>query len=123
MFIHFQCLFQDLNDLYLLHLLSIYAWVSTLHYSVAKGCVHKLVILFIQFNKLEAGSRSRYGVHKKVTIRSRYGVVHKKVTIRSRYSVVHKKVTIRSRYGVVHKKVTIRSRYGVVHKKVTIRSR
>ena len=41
-------------------------------------------------------------------------------------SVIHKKVTIRSRYGVVHKKVTIRSRYGVVHKKVTkvtIRSR
>ena len=40
-------------------------------------------------------------VHKKVTIRSRYGVVHKKVTI-SR--VVHKKVTIRSRYSVVHKR-------------------
>ena len=35
-------------------------------------------------------------------------------------SVIHKKVTIRSRYGVIHKKVTIRSRYGVVHKKVTI---
>ena len=35
-------------------------------------------------------------------------------------SVVHKKVTIRSRYGVIHKKVTIRSRYGVIHKKVTI---
>ena len=47
-------------------------------------------------------------------------VVHKKVSIRSRYGVVHKKVTIRSRYGVIHKKVTIRSRYGVIHKKVTI---
>ena len=31
--------------------------------------------------------------------------------------VVHKKVTIRSRYGVIHKKVIIRSRYGVVHKR------